>query len=58
MDDESAIQSGEPLTIAQAIENLYGEDLGLRVYAAWWLGKFRVNDPAAIAGLIVRTGQH
>lgn len=52
MDDEPQIQSGEPLTISQAIENLYGEDLGLRVYAAWWLGKFRVKDPAAITGLI------
>jgi phycocyanobilin lyase subunit alpha len=52
MDDESTIQAGEPLTILQAIENLSVEDLGLRVYAAWWLGKFRVNDPAAVAGLI------
>jgi phycocyanobilin lyase subunit alpha len=52
MDDESAIQAGETLNIIQAIENLDGEDLGLRAYAAWWLGKFRVNDPAAIAGLI------
>ena len=52
MDDESAIQSGEPLTIIQAIENLDSADLGLRTYAAWWLGKFRVNDSAAITGLI------
>ncbi len=52
MNDESAIQAGEPLTIVQAIENLDVEDLGLRVYAAWWLGKFRVKDPAAVAGLI------
>lgn len=52
MDDESAIQAGEPLTIVQAIEHLSIEDLGLRVYAAWWLGKYRVKDPAAVAGLI------
>jgi phycocyanobilin lyase subunit alpha len=52
MDDQSAIEAGEPLTIAQAIENLDCADLGLRSYAAWWLGKFRVNDPAVIAGLI------
>ncbi len=52
MDDQSAIQAGEPLTTVQAIENLSVEDLGLRVYAAWWLGKFRVKDLAAIAGLI------
>lgn len=44
---------GEPsLTIDQAIANLRGEDLGLRFYAAWWLGKFRVREPAAILGLI------
>jgi phycocyanobilin lyase subunit alpha len=52
MDDESVIQADEILTIAQAIENLQGEDLGLRAYAAWWLGKFRVNNPAAMTGLI------
>lgn len=44
---------GEPsLTVDQAIANLSGQDLGLRFYAAWWLGKFRVREPAAIAGLI------
>jgi phycocyanobilin lyase subunit alpha len=52
LDDESAIQDGEPLTIPQAIANLDGEDLGLRIYAAWWLGKFRVYEPAAITKLI------
>ncbi len=52
MNDESAIQANETLTIAQAIENLDGEDLGLRVYAAWWLGKFRVRETAAVTGLI------
>jgi phycocyanobilin lyase alpha subunit len=44
--DESAI------TVTQAIANLQGEDLGLRVYAAWWLGRFRVNDPQVIDLLI------
>jgi phycocyanobilin lyase subunit alpha len=52
MEDESPIESGEPLTIAQAIENLQSQDLGLRKYAAWWLGKFRVDAPAAIPLLI------
>jgi phycocyanobilin lyase subunit alpha len=52
MDDQSAIQAGEPLTIAQAIGNLDCDDLGLRSYAAWWLGKFRVSEPAAIDGLM------
>jgi phycocyanobilin lyase subunit alpha len=41
-----------PLTIEQAIENLRGADLGLRIYAAWWLGRFRVEDPTAIEVLI------
>jgi phycocyanobilin lyase alpha subunit len=40
------------LTIAKAIANLQGDDLGLRVYAAWWLGRFRVDDPIAIDLLI------
>jgi phycocyanobilin lyase subunit alpha len=40
------------LTIEQAIDNLQGEDLGLRMYAAWWLGRFRVDDPTAIEVLI------
>jgi phycocyanobilin lyase subunit alpha len=52
MDDESQIQSGAPLTVAQAIENLQSQDLGLRTYAAWWLGKFRVAEPVAISRLI------
>jgi phycocyanobilin lyase subunit alpha len=52
MDNESGIQSGAPLTIDQAIEQLDCADLGLRSYAAWWLGKFRVTDPRAIVGLI------
>lgn len=40
------------LTVEQAIANLQGEDLGLRVYAAWWLGRFRVQVPEAIDVLI------
>jgi phycocyanobilin lyase subunit alpha len=40
------------LTVEQAIENLQGSDLGLRMYAAWWLGRFRVDDPTAIEVLI------
>ena len=52
MNDEAPIIDSEPLTIPQAIDNLSCEDLGLRIYAAWWLGKFRVDEPAAIAGLI------
>ncbi|AFZ44617.1 PBS lyase HEAT domain protein repeat-containing protein [Halothece sp. PCC 7418] len=28
------------------------DDLSLRYYAAWWLGKFRVTDPTAITALL------
>ena len=41
-----------PLTIEQAISNLQGNDIGLRVYAAWWLGRFRVESPEAVDVLI------
>ena len=44
--------AGEPLTVETAIAHLQGDDLGLRVYAAWWLGRFRVNDPVAVDTLI------
>ena len=41
------------LTVESAIVNLtQTEDLGLRYYAAWWLGKFRVNDAQAVEALI------
>jgi phycocyanobilin lyase subunit alpha len=43
---------GESLTVDRAIANLAGADLGLRFYAAWWLGRFRVNEPQAVAVLI------
>ncbi|XHX77547.1 MAG: HEAT repeat domain-containing protein [Stenomitos frigidus ULC029] len=52
MDDESVIKSDSSLTVEQAIANLQGEDLGLRIYAAWWIGRFRVNNPEAITVLI------
>lgn len=44
--------TSDSLTVEQAITNLQGEDLGLRVYAAWWLGRFRVDEPMAIDVLI------
>lgn len=55
--DETAIHPAESseadaLTVEQAIANLQSEDLGLRFYAAWWLGRFRVNDPVAVEVLI------
>ncbi len=43
----------EQLTLEQAIANLkQKEDLGDRYYAAWWLGKFRITEPEAIAVLL------
>lgn len=44
--------NGESLSVEQAIANLQGQDLGQRYYAAWWLGKFRISEPAAIDALI------
>ncbi|MEH2194035.1 MAG: HEAT repeat domain-containing protein [Nostoc sp.] len=43
---------GGSLTVEQAIANLESADLGLRFYAAWWLGRFRIGEPAAVTGLI------
>ena len=42
----------ESLTVEQAIANLHSQDYSLRYYAAWWVGRFRVKEPAAIAALI------
>lgn len=45
---------GESLTVDQALENLrQTADTGLRYYAAWWLGRFRVAQPDAIAALVL-----
>ena len=45
-------EEGEQLTLETAIANLKGNDLGLRFYAAWWLGKFRIEAPEAIELMI------
>ena len=47
---------GKSLTVEQAITNLKGTDLGLRFYAAWWLGRFRVKDSEAVECLIKALG--
>lgn len=53
MKDEERNEA-EQLTVEQAIINLkQKEDLGARYYAAWWLGKFRVKEPEAIAALLI-----
>jgi phycocyanobilin lyase subunit alpha len=46
------VEAGVQLTVAQAIENLTGPDLGLRFYAAWWIGRFKVTDARAVERLI------
>ncbi|BDI15127.1 phycocyanobilin lyase subunit alpha [Nostoc cf. commune SO-36] len=43
---------GGSLTVEQALANLESADLGLRFYAAWWLGRFRIGEPAAVTALI------
>ena len=36
-------------TIEQALNNLQQtDDPSARYYAAWWIGRFRVNEPVAI----------
>ncbi|MFH7028691.1 MAG: HEAT repeat domain-containing protein [Heteroscytonema crispum UTEX LB 1556] len=50
--EEYSVENAPPLTPEQAIANLQSSDLSLRYYAAWWLGKFRVNEPAAVDVLI------
>ncbi|MCS6959511.1 MAG: HEAT repeat domain-containing protein [Pseudanabaenaceae cyanobacterium SKYGB_i_bin29] len=44
--------TGEQLTVEQAIANLEGQDLGMRLYSAWWLGRFRVKEERAIQALV------
>jgi len=51
--DEPATENSPQLTPEQAIVNLQCSDLSLRYYAAWWLGKFRVNSPQAVDALVV-----
>jgi phycocyanobilin lyase subunit alpha len=54
MDEGSG--AGAALTISQAIEHLIGPDTGLRFYAAWWLGRFKVTDQRAVDYLIAALG--
>lgn len=53
MNNLNNANEAERLTVEQAIANLnQKEDLGARYYAAWWLGKFRIREKAAIAALL------
>ena len=41
-------------TVEQALHNLQQtEDPSARYYAAWWIGRFRVNEPVAIDALLM-----
>ena len=51
--ENNSTQEEESLTIEQAIANLSHEELGHRYYAAWWLGRFRVNEQGAVDALIL-----
>lgn len=54
MNDEVNTTGEKQLTVETAIANLQQKsDLGARYYAAWWLGKFRVKEPAAIDALLM-----
>jgi phycocyanobilin lyase subunit alpha len=57
MPDASSVDfptaEGEPLSVEGAIANLQGSDLGLRIYAAWWLGRFRAGGSEAVDLLIL-----
>ena len=52
MNDPPEMSNDGQLTVEKAIANLQGNDLGLRMYAAWWLGRFRIKTEAAIQVLI------
>ncbi|MEL6459421.1 MAG: HEAT repeat domain-containing protein, partial [Cyanobacteria bacterium J06621_15] len=51
--EEIATEDSPQLTPEQAIVNLQCSDLSLRYYAAWWLGKFRINSPEVVEALVV-----
>jgi phycocyanobilin lyase subunit alpha len=53
---DEGLVAGAALTIGQAIEHLIGPDTGLRFYAAWWLGRFKVTDQRAVDYLIAALG--
>ncbi|MBE9046619.1 HEAT repeat domain-containing protein [Pleurocapsales cyanobacterium LEGE 10410] len=54
MNNSNSSDEAEQLTVEQAIANLkQKENLGARYYAAWWLGKFRITEPEAIATLLM-----
>lgn len=53
LNSQPSVESAPQLTVESAIANLKNPDLSLRYYAAWWLGKFQIQDPAAVSALIL-----
>lgn len=51
-DTPDAGQPQESLTVEEAIAHLSHEELGRRYYAAWWLGRFKVQEPRAVDALL------
>lgn len=49
---EASQSAAPPLTVEEARANLHSKDLSLRYYAAWWLGKHRISEPAVVDALI------
>lgn len=52
MPPEPETQYAEAFTLETALAHLKGDDAGLRFYAAWWFGKFKINHPEATQLLI------
>jgi phycocyanobilin lyase alpha subunit len=53
-DNYFSSNDSETLTVESALANLkQTDDLGLRYYAAWWLGRFRVKQPEAVDALLI-----
>lgn len=44
--------TAQSLTKEEAIANLRSDDPSLRYYAAWWVGRFRVAEPAVVDALL------
>lgn len=45
-------EGGDAWTVEQAIAALNHQEPNRRYYAAWWLGRFRVDEPIAVDALI------
>ena len=52
MPPEPEPQYAEAFTLETALAHLKGDDAGLRFYAAWWFGKFKIHTPESTALLI------